>query len=251
MKNSKLSKVLTLVFVFAFIAVMAVPAFAAKTVKVKVDIGGSEGKLYVRLTAPADSDIATMSAPLNFDTSKLDYSEVTYLNSGNVSSYTGEEKTSDGVVLANTAIATSLTKESKIFTYVFDIKDGADGDVEFSFGDVKATDSNNDPINIVFDGDLTASLDSLEPLSPDAIDDFGEDTVDESTTAAEDVTLEPASEETPSSDSSSTPSSGSNSSNSVPNTARKIIAASVFGAAAVAAAAATGIVIVRKKKSED
>ncbi len=254
MKNSQLSKILTLLLVLVFVFAMAVPTFAAKTVKVKVEIGGSDGKLYVRLTAPADSDIATMSAPLNFDTSKLDYSEVSYLTNDLVKSYTGEEKTDDGIVLANTAIATSLTKESKIFTYVFDVKEDADGDVDFSFGDIVATDSNNDPINIVIHGDLTASLDGLEPLSADAIDDLGEDVIEDITEETEEESFEEESEEATNADfsaSDSSSSSTSNTSNSVPNTARKVIAASVFGAVAVAAAAGTGIAIVRKKKSED
>ncbi len=251
MKNSKAAKISALILALALIVMMAVPAFAAKTVKVKVEIGGSDGKLYVRLTAPAESDIATMSAPLNFDTSKLDYSKVSYLEGGNISSYTGEEKVDDGLVLANTAIATSLTKESKIFTYEFDVKDGAEGDVDFSFGEIKATDSDNNPINIVIDGETTASLDSLEPLSPDAIDNFGGDTDNETTTFPADEPIEEITEAASDSSSDSSSSSATDGSNSVPNTSRRIIAASVFGAIAAGAAAATGIVIVRKKKSED
>ncbi|MCR4594338.1 MAG: hypothetical protein K5761_04730 [Clostridiales bacterium] len=250
MKKSKTAKISALILALALIVMMAVPAFAAKTVKVKVEAGGSDGKLYVRLTAPADSDIASMSAPLYFDTAKLDYSNVSYIESGNIVSVTGDERTDEGIVLASTVFSTSLTKESKIFTYEFDVKDGAEGDVDFTFGDIVAKDSNGDPINISIDGETTASLDSLEPLSPDAIDDFGGDTDDETTTFPEDEPVEGITDNA-SDSSSDSGSSTTDGSNYVPNTSRRIIAASVFGAVAAGAAAAAGIVIVRKKKSED
>ena len=55
MKNRYFVKVLAIISALVLVCISAIPAFAASSVKVKVEIAGSEGFLYVRLTAPAGS----------------------------------------------------------------------------------------------------------------------------------------------------------------------------------------------------
>lgn len=228
MKKGLLLKASAVLTALAFILVSSVPAFAAKTVKVKVEIAGSDGLLYVRLTAPASSNISTVSVPLKFDKTKLEFKEMSFLTDDSIiNSVNSENK---GVVIANTVIAESLTDESKIFTYVFKILDGAEGECEFSFGSVTATDSANKEINIVFDGELTASLSSLEPLSPDKVQSSFEPTVP--TESQTENNKENADKP------------------NIPNTTKKVAAVSAAAVAAVAAIAASAVAIKKKKENE-
>lgn len=228
MKKGLLLKASAVLTALAFILVSSVPAFAAKTVKVKVEIAGSDGLLYVRLTAPASSNISTVSVPLKFDETKLEFKEMSYLDDPSIVNSTNTENA--GTVVANTVIAESLTDESKIFTYVFKVLDGAEGKCEFSFGSVKATDSANKEINIVFDGELTASLSSLEPLTPDKVQSSFEPTVP--TESQTENNKENADKP------------------NIPNTTKKVAAVSAAAVAAVAAIAASAVAIKKKKENE-
>lgn len=228
MKKGLLLKASAVLTALAFILVSSVPAFAAKTVKVKVEIAGSDGLLYVRLTAPASSNISTVSVPLKFDETKLEFKEMSYLDDPSIVNSTNTENA--GTVIANTVIAESLTDESKIFTYVFKVLDGAEGKCEFSFGSVKATDSANKEINIVFDGELTASLSSLEPLTPDKVQSSFEPTVP--TESQTENNKENADKP------------------NIPNTTKKVAAVSAAAVAAVAAIAASAVAIKKKKENE-
>lgn len=117
MKKHYFSKFAAVALALALILVSAVPAFAAKTVKVKFEIAGSDGLVYVRLTAPANSDISTFSAALKYDSSKLKFKEMSYLDDESIVNSTNAEN--EGTVVANIVIAESITEESKIFTYIF------------------------------------------------------------------------------------------------------------------------------------
>ena len=238
MKNKYIAKFAAVALALMLILISAVPAFAAKTVKVKVEIAGSDGLLYVRLTAPAGSNISTISVPLQYDETKLEFKEMSYLADPSIVNSTNAEN--EGVVVANTVIAEALNEESKIFTYIFKIVDGAEGECEFSFGSVKATDSDNKEINIVFDGKLTASLSSLEPLSPDKVQSSFKPT--EPTEATEPSKSETETESTTKAENAETP--------NIPNTPRKVAAVSAVAVAAVAAIAGSAIAIKKKKDNE-
>lgn len=238
MKNKYIAKFAAVVLTLILILISAVPAFAAKTVKVKVEIAGSDGLLYVRLTAPAGSDISTISVPLQFDETKLEFKEMSYLADPSIVNSTNAEN--EGVVVANTVIAEALTEESKIFTYIFKIVDGAEGKCEFSFGTVKATGADNKEINIVFDGELTASLSELEPLTPDKVQSSFEPT--EPTEATEPSKSETETESTTKTENAETP--------NIPNTTRKVAAVSAVAVAAVAAIAGSAVAIKKKKDNE-
>ena len=241
MKNKYIAKFVAVALALMLILISAVPAFAAKTVKVKVEIAGSDGLLYVRLTAPAGSNISTISVPLQYDETKLEFKEMSYLADPSIVNSTNAEN--EGVVVANTVIAEALNEESKIFTYIFKIVDGAEEECEFSFGTVKATDSDNKEINIVFDGKLTASLSSLEPLSPDKVQSSFEPTEPtEPTEATEPSKSETETESTTKAENAETP--------NIPNTTRKVAAVSAVAVAAVAAIAGSAVVIKKKKDNE-
>lgn len=224
MKKNCISKIAAAMLVFTLILISVIPAFAVKTVKVKVEIAGSDGLVYVRLTAPASSNISTFSAALKYDASKLQFKEMSYLEDDSIINSTNAEK--EGTVVANIVIAESLTEETKIFTYTFKALEGNDGEYEFSFGKVKATDKSNAEITVAFDGSLKASSSALEPLTPDKTQ-TSFDPVTEPATSA------PANADKP----------------NVPNTAGKAIAISAVAVAAVAAIGVTAVVI--KKKREE
>lgn len=229
MKNKYIAKMAAVALTLALILISVIPSFAAKTVKVKAEIAGSDGLVYVRLTAPASSNISTISAPLKYDTAKLEFKEMSFLTDDSIiNSVNSENK---GVVIANTVIAESLTDESKIFTYVFKILDGAEGECEFSFGSVTATDSANKEINIVFDGELTASLSSLEPLSPDKVQSSFEPTVP---TESQTENNNKENQDKP----------------NIPNTTRKVAAISAASVVAAAAIAVSAVAIKKKKENE-
>lgn len=229
MKNKYIAKIAAVALTLALILMSVIPSFAAKTVKVKVEIAGSDGLVYVRLTAPASSNISTISAPLSYDTTKLEFKEMSFLTDDSIiNSVNSENK---GVVIANTVIAESLTDESKIFTYIFKVLDGAEGKCEFSFGSVKATDSENKEINIVFDGELTASLSSLEPLTPDKLQSSFEPTAP---TESQTENNNKENQDKP----------------NIPNTTRKVAAISAASVVAAAAIAVSAVAIKKKKENE-
>lgn len=224
MKKNCISKIAAAMLVFTLILISVIPAFAAKTVKVKVEIAGSDGLVYVRLTAPSSSDISTFSAALKYDSTKLKFKEMSYLEDASIINSTNAEK--DGTVVANIVIAESLTEESKIFTYIFTPIEGNDGEYEFSFEKVKATNKANNEIPITFEGILEVLSSNLEPLTPDKTQ-TSFDPVTEPATSA------PANADKP----------------NVPNTAGKAIAISAVAVASVAAIGVTTVVI--KKKREE
>lgn len=228
MKNKYIAKIAAIALTLALILMSVIPSFAANTVKVKVEIAGSDGLVYVRLTAPASSNISTVSAPLSYDTAKLEFKEMSYLDDPSIVNSTNTENA--GTVVANTVIAESLTDESKIFTYVFKVLDGAEGECEFSFGAVKATDSANKEINIVFDGELTASLSSLEPLTPDKVQSSFEPTVPTESQTENNK----ENQDKP----------------NIPNTTRKVAAISAASVVAAAAIVASAVAIKKKKENE-
>lgn len=224
MKNKYIAKFAAIALTLILILISAVPAFAAKTVKVKVDFAGGDGLLYVRLTAPAGSDISTFSAPLSYDETKLEFKEMSYVEDPTIVNSTNAENA--GVVVANTVIAESLTEESQIFTYVFTILDGAESEFGLSFGKVSATDSNNEEINIVIDGKMAVSVSDLEPTVP-ATNPEESETESESTAGTENA-------DTP----------------NVPNTTRNVAAVSAVAVAAVAAIAGSAVAIKKKRDNE-
>lgn len=224
--------ILTVALTFACI----LPSFAAKSVTLKLDIAGENGKVYVRLTAPADSDISTVSAALKYDSNKLEFSSVSYIKDETIISATNENKDASEVT-ANIVIADSLTQESKIFTYIFNVKDGAEGEVTFDFTKIEATDSSDNFLNIRFDREATAVLSELAPLTPDITQsDFNKPS------ESEPVSEEPSSEET------ETVTSANASTPAIPPTMGRIITVSAVAVALVAGIAAVFIIISNKKK---
>lgn len=224
MKKHYFSKFAAVALALALILVSAVPAFAAKTVKVKFEIAGSDGLVYVRLTAPANSDISTFSAALKYDSSKLKFKEMSYLDDESIVNSTNAEN--EGTVVANIVIAESITEESKIFTYIFTPVEGNDGEYKFSFERVKATDKANNEIPVIFDGILEALSSNLQPLTPDKTQTSFEP-------VTEPTTVAPSNADDP----------------NVPKTAGKTVAISVAAIAAVAVIGVTAVTV--KKKREE
>lgn len=231
MKKRFLLKASAIISALILICISAVPAFAAKAVKVKVEIAGSDGLLYVRLTAPASSDISTFSAPLRFDSNKLKFEKISYLEDDSIINSTNAEKADEGLVIGNIVIAEKLTEETKIFTYVFKILDGAEGDVKFSFGDIVATNGKNEHITILTDGSLTSLLTSLTPLSPDKLQSSFEPVKPSET--------EPTSANKP--QNADKP--------NIPNTTGKIAAVSVVSVALAAAIVISAVAVKKKKEN--
>lgn len=231
MKKCIFVKAAVLLFTLVFILSAAVPAFAAKAVKIQVEIAGSDGLLYVRLTAPASSDISTFSAPLRFDSTKLKFEKISYLEDDSIINSTNAEKADEGLVIGNIVIAEKLTEETKIFTYVFKILDGAEGDVKFSFGDIVATNGKNEHITILTDGSLTSLLTSLTPLSPDKLQSSFEPVKPSET--------EPTSANKP--QNADKP--------NIPNTTGKIAAVSVVSVALAAAIVISAVAVKKKKEN--
>ena len=225
----------SLVLVLLFVSVL--PAFAAEPVKVKLDIAGENGKVYVRFTAPANSDIATVSLSLKFDADKLTYSETTYLTGNSIVSLTNDSEASSGIVKANLVIADSLMAETKMFTFVFNVNDGAEGEASFEITETEATNSANQSISLAFDGALTADLNNLAPLTPDVI--------------APDYSTPPTSEGTePSSSETTTEAVGGGSIiDGIPGTGGKVAIGIAAGAVIVVLTAAFVIAVQRKKKT--
>lgn len=167
MNKAKIHAFFTLLLVLIMLTVSAVPSFFAKGVKVKLDIAGENGKVYVRLTAPEGSDISTMTSTLKFDAAKLTFNSVSYLTDDTIISRTDSGEAEAGKITANIVIADSITEKSKIFTYIFDIKDGAEGEIKFDFEKIEATDSANKAIAITLDGEKSVALTELPVPSPD------------------------------------------------------------------------------------
>lgn len=238
----KISKIFAVFAALTIIIVSVIPAFAAKTVTVKLDIAGQDGMVYVRLTAPKGSDIATFSSSISFDTSKLSYNTVSYLTGNSVTSLTNDAEASSGVVNANLVLADSLTEESKIFTYTFNLIDGSEGELSFDFTHIEATDSNDDPINIVFDKDAAILIADLEPLTPDVLQtEFGTATQPEESTSEEAASDEPT----------TAIQSQDVDSPNIPGTSGRTIAiVSAVGVIVIAAAAGTVIYTAKRKKAE-
>lgn len=233
MKKS-VKTIFALLLSLALILCAALPVFAAREVKVTLDIAGENGKIYVRLTAPANSDISTISAAIKFDTAKLAYDSVSYITDDTIVSYTEAAQSAEGIVKANLVIADSLTSESKMFTYVFNLADSAEGDLVFSFENIEATDSADQPVNIVFDKAATMSISDLQPLTPDVVQpEFNAPTSEEpSSSEAEESTTDNTGDD----------------SEALPNTSVKIIAAGTAVGIVMLAAVIVFVVYSQKKR---
>lgn len=234
MKSAKFRKLFAFLLTLSVILALALPSFAVKAVTVKLDISGENGKVYVRLTAPAESDIATMSSTLKFDASKLEFNRISHLVDTSIVSLTDDKNVADGEVTANIVLADSLTEESKIFTYIFDVKDGAEGEIAFDFTNVEATDSKDEKIDITFDGAKTAVIGELQPPTPDVTQSGFE-----KPTETKPAPTEPKTE----------PSKDADSPN-IPHTSGKIIAASVVSIAVLATVAGVTAYSIKRKKEE-
>lgn len=254
MKKNCISKIAATMLIISLILISAIPAFAAEPTKVKVEIAGNDGLVYVRLTAPASSNISTISVPLNYDSTKLQFKEMSYLKDDSIINSTNAEK--EGTVVANTVIAESLTEESKIFTYVFKVLDGAAGICEFSFGTVKATDVKNNAVNITFDGNLKAELSTLKPLSPDKIQSsFDPTTLPEEIPTESTTKVIPSEPKTEANSKDTTPATTAPAKENkdkpnIPNTTRKVAAISTASAVAALAIAVSAVAVKKKKDNE-
>ena len=231
--KTKFAKVFAVLAALALVISSVIPAFAVKTVTLKVDIAGQDGAVYVRLTAPEGSDIATFSSTVSFDTSKLSYSSVSYMSGDNILTMTNDADAEEGVVTANLVLADSLTDETAMVTYAFNLLDGAEGELTFNFVNIEATDSTDGPIDIVFDKDASIIISELKPLDPE-------------------VTEEPSTEEAVSKEPTTEGNAQNVESPSIPGTSGRTIAiVSAVGVIIIAAAAGTVIYTVRRKKVEE
>lgn len=231
--KTKMAKIFAVFAVLTLIISSVIPAFAAKTVTLTLDILGQDGVVYVRLTAPEGSDIATFSSTVSFDTSKLSYNAVNYMSGDSILTMTNDANADNGAVSANLVLADSLTDETAIVTYAFDLLDGAEGEIAFDFTNIEVTDSNDEPISIVFDKAASINISELKPLEPGQTDEptSEEATFEEPTTAAGTQDVD---------------------SPNIPGTSGRTIAiVSAVSVIVIAVAAGTVIYTVRRKKVEE
>ena len=245
MKNS-FKAVLGILLTLSLVLVAAVPVFAAKEVNVKVDIAGEKGKVYVRLTVPAGSDISTASVSVKFDTEKLSFNKVDYISDDTIVSLTNDSKKDEGEVAANLIIADSLVEESKMFTFVFDMNESAKGDLSFDFVEAEATDSANNPVTLVFEKPAVLAVDALKPLTPDVTQGSFKPPVTESETKPAESTTAESTTEAAESTTAAAPSGGEK----IPSTAvaRVIIG---FGIGIIMVTVAVAFMVWSQKKRKN
>jgi hypothetical protein len=182
----------------------------------------SNGQTEVIVTVSKGSDLATFQAAVKYETDKVKLMSVEYLSGDKNVSNTE----TDGLVLVNDVWAESLSDATDIIRLVF--SGTSESETTFTLEDIKATDSNDNPIN--FKEPVTVKT-KVKANTPDAANDPN------ATTA-------------PAADSSN---GGSNIPGSTdgasPNTGR--IIASAAGICGAAAAAAAVVVVLKKKNGKE
>lgn len=102
--------------------------------------------LKLSLPIPKGSNLATFATCLQYDAEKLTLSAVEF-GAGDLTTY-AEETT--GKVSLSAIWTEHQEAAATLVTFTFQIKEGAKGDVKFSFTDTKATDQNDKEISVSF-----------------------------------------------------------------------------------------------------
>ena len=222
MKKTVKYVVSVLAIVSLLMTSLVLVSFAASP-KITMSTGEtSNGQTEVVITVSKGSDLATFQAAVKYETDKVKLMSVEYLSGDKNVSNTDTQ----GVALVNDVWVESINDKTDIIRLVF--SGISEGQTTFTLEDIKATDSNDNPIN--FKEPVTVKT-KVKANTPDAATDPAAVT----TTAA------------------SQGSSGSNipgnTNGTSPNTGRVI--ASAAGICGAAAAAAAVVVVLKKKGKED
>ncbi|MGN0519441.1 MAG: cohesin domain-containing protein [Candidatus Fimenecus sp.] len=147
--------------------VCCIPAFASGAVTLQADAALAEdGTLTVTLSAPANSDIATFEATLNYDAQKLELQEVVYGAGDMTTSNTTEE----GRVGLFMIWQDTQTDAATLATVTFKVKDGAVGTTDITFTNTAATDANDAEMAVSFGESDTVTVTLTEaPPTDEAI----------------------------------------------------------------------------------
>ena len=213
--KKKLSSVVAVLAVAAVLfSVMAVSVFAAKPKLTLSTDTTSNGQTEVILSVSKGSDLATLQAALKYDADKVTLMSVEYLSGD----YNKSNTDTAGVAVINDVWEESVNDKADLVRFVFSANDNAK--VTFSLDDIKATDSNDNPINFDAPKAVKVAVKQAQP-QPD----------------------------TDGSGSSATPAniSGSTDGNS-PRTSGTV-AASCAGVCAAAIAAAAVVIVLKKKNN--
>ena len=242
-----ISSVIAIIAVVSLLAcAFAVSAFAAEP-KLKLTTNTtSNDQTEIIISVTKGSDLATLQAAVKYDPEGAKLMSVEYLSGDQNISNTDTK----GVVLINDVWAESLTKAEDIVRLVFSI-DSTKG-AEISLEDIKATDSNDNPITfsepkpVVFEAETTTAAPTTEATTA-----AGNTTTaaGDTTTAAGDTTTTAAATTAAGSNGGAASSNTTgNTTGTSPNTSGKIVA-SLAGVCAAAAGLA-GVVVVVKKKND-
>ena len=156
----KFKSIVTMLLIFSIMLVSLLPAFAEKSLSVKMNVSVSKESNLVTASfaVPKDSDIGTISAEIKFDSNKLTYLNTKYLNGKNILSKTNDKTKDNGSITVNFVSAEALKEECTVFTVYFNINEDAVGKTEFQIESLNITDSNNEPFSVTVDGDKNVVL---------------------------------------------------------------------------------------------
>lgn len=136
--------------------VCCIPAFAAGTV-VNLQANATlaeDGTLTVTLSAPANSNLATLETTLQYDAQKLELQEAVYGAGDMTTSNTTEE----GRVGLFMIWQDTQTAEATLATVTFKVKDGAAGTTDITFTNTAATDANDSEMAVSFGESDTVTI---------------------------------------------------------------------------------------------
>lgn len=138
------------------------PAFAAGTATLQANAALAEdGTLTVTVSAPANSNLATLESTLQYDAQKLELQEVVYGAGDMTTSNTAEA----GKVGLFMIWQDTQTDAATLATVTFKVKDGAAGTTDITFTNTAATDANDSEMAVSFgDSDtVTVTLTEAPP----------------------------------------------------------------------------------------
>lgn len=221
MKKTVKLVVSVFMIVSLFMTSLALVSFAASPKLTMTTGTTSNGQTELIVTVSKGSDLATIQAALKYESDKVKLMSVEYLSGDKNVSNTETQ----GVALVNDVwIEKGLSDETQIIRFVF--SGTADTETTFSLEDIKATDSNDQPINFK---PVTAKV-KVKANTPDQATD-------------------PSGSGSGSQGGSSGNIPGGSTNGTSPNTGK--IIASAAGICAAALAAAAVVLIIKKKNGKE
>lgn len=144
MKKRIFAKTISLISALAMIIVLAMPVFAADSVKLSQTAEISGKTVVVKIGISENSGLATFSATLSYDAAMLEFSSIEY-TAGNTNATNTKE---DGKVGINMVWAEAMSSKATLATIVFNIKPGAEGEIKLPVSVDFATDKQDANISV-------------------------------------------------------------------------------------------------------